>query len=158
MEDKEEKKKKPLLKRWWFWVVLIIAIGAVISGLTEDETNITQSVSTQEEQHIEYVEISVDDLMEKLNNNAAVAKEEYKGKYVELKGRLNVVDADLKYIGVYSINNKFDMKGVHCTIKNNEQKEVVKTLSVGDTITVKGKITDVGEIMGYSLDIIEIIK
>lgn len=154
----EDKKKKPLHKRWWFWVVLIIAIGAVISGLSEDETNITQSVSTQEEQPIEYIEVSVDELIEKLNNNAAVAKDTYKGKYIELKGRLNVVDADLKYIGVYSIDDNFDMTGVHCSIKNNEQKEVVKTLSVGDTIIVKGKMTDVGEIMGYSLDIIEITK
>ena len=42
-------------------------------------------------------------------------------------------------------------------IKNKEQKEIVKTLTKDQEITIRGKITDVGEVLGYYLDINEII-
>ena len=38
-------------------------------------------------------------------------------------------------------------------IKNDEQLEKIKGLSKGDAITVKGKVTDVGEVLGYYIDI-----
>lgn len=50
------------------------------------------------------------------------------------------------------------------TVFNNEEFgdediiNAVKTLSTGDTITVRGKCTDVGEVMGYSLDLDEIVQ
>lgn len=55
-----------------------------------------------------------------------------------------------------SINNKFDFLGVQSYLKNNEQKEIVKTLKKEQEIVVKGKIKNVGEVLGYSLDITEI--
>ena len=48
--------------------------------------------------------------------------------------------------------------GVQCYIKNDDQKTAIMDMSIGDTVIVKGKITDVGEVMGYSLDIDEISK
>lgn len=42
--------------------------------------------------------------------------------------------------------------------KNDEQREIVKTLSRDDVIVVKGKIKGVGEVLGYFLDITEILK
>ena len=45
-----------------------------------------------------------------------------------------------------------------CYIESDEQLKQVKNYSTGDTITVKGKITEVGEVMGYSLDIDKIEK
>ena len=46
--------------------------------------------------------------------------------------------------------------GVQCYIKNDDQKAQIASMSKGDTITLKGKCTDVGEVLGYSLDIDEI--
>ena len=43
--------------------------------------------------------------------------------------------------------------GVQCYIQNDEQLEKVLEMKIGDTITLKGQITEVGEVMGYSLDI-----
>ena len=48
--------------------------------------------------------------------------------------------------------------GVQCYIKSEEQKSAVMDMSIGDTLVVKGKIKDVGEVMGYSLDIDEVVK
>ena len=50
------------------------------------------------------------------------------------------------------------MMSVQCYIKNDDQKTAIMDMSIGDTVIVKGKITDVGEVMGYSLDIDEISK
>lgn len=144
--------KKPIYKKVWFWIIVIVIVGAIISSY---EQNTTQNTDGKP---IEYVSISVDELENVLKNNAAAAKEKYNKQYLEIKGRLGVIDADLKYIGIYSLTDSFDLTGIHCTIKNDEQKEIVKTLSTGDTITVKGKITNVGEVLGYYLDITEISK
>ena len=156
----EQKTKKPLYKRWWFWLIIIIiicGIGASNSDTTQPTSSSTSS-TTQTQQPIEYKKVTVDELDSTLENNAAVAKDTYNNQYVEVTGRLGVIDSDLKYISLYSSTNQFDLVGMNCYIKNNEQKETVKTLSKDDIITVKGKITSVGEVLGYSLDITEIVK
>ena len=50
----------------------------------------------------------------------------------------------------------FEIIGVQCYIKNDDQKAKISSLTKGDTVTLKGKCTDVGEVLGYSLDITEI--
>ena len=42
-------------------------------------------------------------------------------------------------------------------LKDQAQKDIVKTLTKDQEITIRGKITDVGEVLGYYLDITEII-
>lgn len=170
MSNHAENEKKPIYKKWWFWLIIIVVIvGIGGSGTnTNNSTNVietsmetTEKQTTTEEQSnqsIEYTAKTVDELKEDLKNNAATAKEKYNGKYLELKGRLGTIDADLKYISLLSANDKFDFTGIHCTIKNEEQKNVIKTLNKDDTIIVKGKITNVGEVLGYYLDITEVAK
>ena len=91
-----------------------------------------------------------------LESNAA-AKDTYNKKNLEITGRLGTIDSDLKYFSLMSNTNDFDILGISCYIKNKDTKDVVKSLSKDQTIVVKGKITDVGEVLGYSLDIDEII-
>lgn len=154
-----EKKKKSILKKWWFWVLSIIIIAAIASsGENSTTTQPTSSDNTQEHQSIEYLSVDIDTLEEALENNAAAAKDAYNGKYLEITGRLGTIDSDLKYISLLSTTDEWDLVGIHCTIKNNEQKEAIKKLSKDDTIIVKGKITDVGEVFGYYLDIDEVSK
>lgn len=40
-----------------------------------------------------------------------------------------------------------------CNITSDEQLDKVMELNDNDTITVRGKITSVGEVMGYAMDI-----
>lgn len=164
MSSHADEEKKPIYKKWWFWVIIIIlVIGAAGAGSSNSPTQQTSSNTTptqqqSQEETIEYTSITVDQLEEALKNNAATAKDTYNGKYLEITGRLGTIDADLQYISLLSTTNEFDLVGVHCSIKNEEQKNIVKTLSKDDTIIVKGKITNVGEVLGYYLDITEITK
>ena len=138
------------------FILIVIALGVLGSALGGSENNKTESVNSNEV--IEYMAINVDTLEKALESNPANAKDTYNGKYLEITGRLGTIDSDSKYISLLSTTDKWDLTGIHCTVKNDEQKEKIKTLNKDDTIVVKGKITDVGEVLGYYLDISEISK
>lgn len=105
---------------------------------------------------IEYTAYSVDEMMDDLKNNALTASDKYSGKYVEITGTLDVIDSNGDYIAVFPEHDEWAIIGVHCSIKNDKQLDKVKEMSIGEKITVKGKITDVGEVLGYTLSIDEI--
>jgi RNA polymerase subunit RPABC4/transcription elongation factor Spt4 len=156
-----KKQKSGILK----WVVLILIIGVVIGAVTGEDksadstTKQTEATAPdsqkQESESIEYTSVSVNDMMDALNNNAMGASDKYKGKYLEITGKLTNIDAAGKYIDLMA-DGDFEIIGVQCYIKNDDQKAKIASMSKGDTVTLKGKCTDVGEVLGYSLDIDEI--
>lgn len=151
------KNKKPIYKRVWFIALVVIVLLVAISG-GEDSPSNTNANNTvnQEDVVITYTAYSVTELMDDLDDNALKASEKYKDQYVELTGRLNVIDSSGKYISIVPTNDEWAIIGVTCYIMNDEQKAIVMEKSIDDTVVVKGKITDVGEVGGYDLDIDEI--
>lgn len=134
-------------------VLLFLLCGAMFitfaCGSGEEEENVDLST-------VEFTKVTVKEMNKALTDNAAAAKDEYNKKYLEVTGILGTIDSDLKYISLDE--GDFDLQGIHCTIKNDEQKEIVKKLKKGQSLTIKGKITDVGEVLGYYMDIIEIVQ
>lgn len=158
------KNKPPIYKRWWFIAIIVIIVLAAIGGSgSSDSSGSTSSTATSKtavsssssEAAIEYTAYTVTELSEDLNSNALKAADKYKGQYVELAGRLSVIDSNGKYISIVDSTDEWAITGVQCYIKNDEQKQVVMDMSIGDEIVVKGKITDVGEVLGYFLDMTE---
>ena len=157
------KNKPPIYKRWWFIAIIVIIVLAVIggsgssdsSGSTSSTATSKTAVSSSSEAAIEYTAYTVTELSEDLNSNALKASDKYKGQYVELTGRLSVIDSNGKYISIVDSTDEWAITGVQCYIKNDEQKQVVMDMTIGDEIIVKGKITDVGEVLGYFLDMTE---
>ncbi len=94
--------------------------------------------------------------MDDLNGNDMKAQNKYKGQHIEITGRLNVIDSDGKYISLVPVDDEWAIIGVHCTIKNDDQRKQIMEMAIGDTVTLRGKCTDVGEVLGYYLDIAEI--
>ena len=155
------------------WVVLIILVGAIIGAVagesdsgsdksttatTSSEKKETAETATKQKEEaapIEYTTVSVNDMMSDLDSNAMGASDKYKGQYLEITGNLSNIDASGKYISL-TADGDFEIIGVQCNIKNDEQKSKVASLTKGDKVTLKGKCTDVGEVLGYSLDIDEI--
>ena len=156
-----KKQKSGILK----WVVLILIIGVVIGAVTGEDKSVdsttkqTEATASdsqkQESESIEYTSVSVNDMMDALNNNAMGASDKYKGKYLEITGKLTNIDAGGKYIDLMA-DGDFEIIGVQCYIKNDDQKAKISALTKGDTVTLQGKCTDVGEVLGYSFDITEI--
>lgn len=158
------KNKPPIYKRWWFIAIIVIIVLAAIGGSgSSDSSGSTSSTATSKtavsssssEAAIEYTAYTVTELSEDLDSNALKAADKYKGQYVELTGRLSVIDSNGKYISIIDSTDEWAITGVQCYIKNDEQKQVVMDMSIGDEIVVKGKITDVGEVLGYFLDMTE---
>lgn len=151
----------------WLIIVIIFVIIGIISNLgnssnssTADDNNSATTKdnnSSNTTQEIEYIKVTKDDLDEALENNAAAAKETYNNKYIEVTGKFGNIDSDLKYISLYSSTKEYDFNGIHCTLKNNDQRNIAKSLTKDQEITVKGKVTDVSEVLGYYLNITEII-
>lgn len=164
------KVKKPLYKKPWFIILAIFIVICIVScssgGNSENseaevnstvvndvEKENTETVAEQQEE-IQYTAYEVSELMNDLESNALKAESKYSEAYVELKGKLSVIDSDGKYISLVPSNNEwYGFISVQCYIKNDEQKNKVIEMSVGDIVTLRGKIKSIGEVLGYSLDI-----
>ena len=160
------KNKKPFFtKPWFIAIVALIIIGAIDSGgkyksgnttTVADKTNSDNSevkdTTAEITTAIEYTDYTVDDLMAQLEDNALKASNDHKGENVRITGKLNNIDSSGKYISLVP-NTDFAIIGVQCYIKNDETKSKVTELSKDSLVTLTGKITDVGEVLGYSLNI-----
>lgn len=156
------KNKKPI--PLFIAIIVVIVIIAIASGgksgskstaSSKSDSNNSAAESTAAEsttQAIEYTSYTVDDLMSQLNDNALKASDAHKGEYVKITGKLGVIDSSGKYISLLP-DTDFAIIGVTCYIKNDETKAKVAELSKDSTVTLTGKITDVGEVMGYMLNI-----
>lgn len=140
-------------------VVIVLLLLALISnggssGSTASNSSGASSESQKAEEPVTYTDVSIADMMNELENNAAAASDKYKDQYLSITGKLSNIDAQGSYISIVDPDDQFAFTGCQCFIKGNEEiANTVKTLSKGDIITVKGKITDVGEVLGYSLTI-----
>lgn len=153
-------------------IVLLIIIGALgskdndttdksapsssSSVKTNSKSNATKNDAKPTKKPISYTKYKVSEMMDDLNDNAMKAEKKYSEKYVEITGKLSNIDSDGKYIDLVSSKEEYSILGVQCYIKSDKQSDKVMEMKKGQTVTLKGKITEVGEIMGYSLDIDEI--
>ena len=165
-----KQEKKSILKKWWFWVLVVILIASASGNGENNNSSSTQDTQKQSEQtvasdtpkeeqkEVVYTDYTVSQLMNDLESNAMKAQETYKGKDVSLTGKLSNIDSSGKYINITPAEDEWAIIGVQCYIKNNETKKAVMDLTKDDIIVVKGHITDVGEVLGYSLDIDSISK
>lgn len=172
------KNQKPIYKRPWFIVLMVVIVLGVIGSVTGNcptantppavSNAVKASAPTESFEapvpsesaapEVSYTPYTVAELKDDLDTNALKASDKYKNQYVELTGRLNVIDSSGKYISIVPTDDDFAIVGVHCNIKTDDQKAVIMGLSIGDSLVIKGKITNVGEVLGYFLDIDEITK
>lgn len=98
------------------------------------------------EYHI-YYETGLRKIFDAYRANEISAHETYKGMYVEFSAKISSIEkGGLLSYGTITIevsNGTWFEDEVECKIKTAEQLEVVKTLSVGNTVKIKGKITSV---------------
>lgn len=150
------KKKKGGKLKWIIIVIIaIVILGGVFGGDDESEnTNVqseTKTVTKESKKKITYKKVSAGTLSEALEKNAAKASKEYKGKYLEVSGKLGTIDSDMSYVCVTT--GEFDLTNIQCYIKDKKQEKKILDMEEGDKITIRGKCTSVGEVLGYSIDI-----
>jgi len=167
------KNKKPIYRKWWFWVLIAVVVIIAVSGGDEESsippptstvqqgaTESKEPVQESSEPEIEYIVCDITELFDALDANALKASDTYKHKYVEVTGHLGTIDSSGRYFGLTAGENNYDyiFHTFSCNIMNDEQKSFIMELTTDDQITVRGKITDVGEVLGYTLKIDSISK
>ena len=106
---------------------------------------------------IEYTEVSINDMLNELSNNALRAEKTYQDKYIKFTGKIENIDSDGAYITVSEIDNEFPLfETIHCSVTDDTQLDVIINKNTGDTVNIKGQVTSVGEVIGYIIDIDEI--
>ncbi len=172
-----EKVKKPIFKKWWFWVIIIVVVLAIIGGTSGGEdttdsgddgtqvstpqTNDTNKEENKKEEskkeEIKYEAVDLQTLLDELDANALKAEKTYQNKQVEVTGKIASFDSDGSYITIEPVNaSEWNFDTVMCDIKNDEQLNFLLEKVKGDTVTIKGKITSIGEVLGYTIKIAEV--
>lgn len=153
--------KKPIYKKWWFWVIIVFVVFGIIGAAGGNKSESASkpvdagAQKSTEAEIINYTHYNVTELFDAVDKNAAKAQSDFKSQYVEIEGYLSTIDSDGKYIGVGADPDNYDylFRSVHCYIKSDEQLQTIMNMSSDDPIVVRGKITDVGEVLGYYLNI-----
>lgn len=159
------KKQGGIVKWIVVGVVVLILLGSCSGSGEETQTNspntpnnTANNVIGDVEKESQVVEISytpctVDEMADMLEENALKAEKMYNDQYIEVTGVLSVIDSDGSYIALSPIDDEWSFTTVQCYIQNEEQINQVIEMKEDDIVTLRGKVTDVGEILGYSLDI-----
>lgn len=143
------KNKSPFAKIIAIGVIIVVVFFVLVGCLAES--------NEVDKENIEYVSVTATELADALDKNAASANDKYTNQYLSITGRLSNIDSDCSYIDIVDQNDEWSILGVQCyTNGDDDIISKIKKLNVGDIITVSGKITDVGEVLGYSLDIYSI--
>ena len=151
--------KKPIYKKWWLWVIVaVVAIIIGTSGGSNDSTTVSNTDSTSNAaEEITYEVVDLQTMFDELDENAMTAETNYQKKSIEFECKIKSFDSDGSYISVEPVGaDEWNFSSAMCYIKNNEQKNFLIEKNVGDTITIKGKVKSIGEVMGYSIDIAEV--
>lgn len=150
--------KKPFYKRVWFIALIVVIIIAALipKGGKDSDTTAGKGGETDTKQ-ITYTPIDAGQMLQDLESNALNAEKTYKDKDLEITGKVFTIDSSGKYIGIDGLKSEFTITGITCNLKNDEQRDVVASIVNGATVVVKGHVTDVGEVLGYTVNVDEII-
>lgn len=159
---------KPIYKKWWFWVLIVLVclvLGAAFGGTDDNNSadnniitseNTTQNISNVETKTYEKIELQT--MIDDLKENALKAEKTYNNQYIEITGKITNFDSNGNYISIESVTaGDFNFDTVLCNISNQEQQNLLLEKSTGDIVTIRGKVTSVGEVSGYSIKIEEIL-
>lgn len=102
------------------------------------------------------ITVSAKELIAALEGNALKAKNTYNGKQVIVSGFVGSIDASGDYFALDPEPDALIFTGVQARISDKFGDQVAN-FEKGQAVTVTGKITDVGEVLGYQLKV-ETIK
>lgn len=154
-QAKADKAYKKASRKWFmkkrFWVLGVIAIAVAVNasgggGGSSSSNETSKEVTTA----TPAIEVTAEQLLTELEGNALAAKNNWDNKRVTITGTLNGIDASGDYFTLRG-NNEYSFINVQVYI-DDSFTDAVSAFTKGQTVTVTGEITGVGEIMGYSVD------
>jgi len=128
-------------KRFWAIGVVILVIAMQASGGSSDSNNSATDTATK---------APAEQVITDLEGNALNAKTTWEDKRVKITGIVYNIDASGDY---FSLRGDDEFSFTNVTVNIDESLVgAVSAFTIGQEVTVTGKITGVGEILGYSVD------
>ena len=141
-------------------LIAIALIGSCAGGGSKDKSESTSSTSSssntsssQAKQKV-YNDADVNTLIKEAKENAAAANSNYKDKDIKIiGGKIDNIDSDLKYLTIEGTDPNYSMIHISCRIdgKNKDLKDSILKLKKKQAVTVYGHVTEVGDLVGYSV-------
>ena len=128
--------------------LVLVGVISAVGGNGEDKTKTSNNSKVEVKEEVTYTAIDMNTLMNDLESNPASAKNKYEDQYFEVTGYVDVIDADGKYFSIRD-DNEYSIIGLQVSV-DKEDKDFINNLQIGQQITIKVKITDVGEVLGYT--------
>ena len=157
-----ERIKRPWYTGIGFWSVICIGILVLCGLISIHDSALTDEAQKPNEDGsqsgtVHYEPVDLQTLLDELDGNADRAKELYQDQYVQFEGQIVILDGDGAYIRVKDGNaDAWNAPTILCYVTDREQREFLDLASKGDRITVRGRITGVSVLRGYTLRIQEI--
>lgn len=130
------------------------AVESAAPGEDAVEEEATEEEATEEEAEEEepapLMEVTAQQMIEDLEANALAAANNYKGQRVAVTGYVSNIDASGDYFTLRG-DDEYSFTNIMFFI-DESHLDVVSGFTSGQEVTVTGLVTDVGEILGYSID------
>lgn len=151
------KKKRTGLKVFGGILAVLILIGILANAGGDDSSSqsASGSAAASSAPAEPAIEVTAETMLADLEANALKAETTYKDKTVRVTGEISNIDAQGRYFSVKGDSGTFRMISVMANI-TPEQKAEVAEFSMGEDVDFTGKVTGVGEVMGYSIKVSEI--
>ena len=146
----------------WFWVMIGVIVVVLVGAIVVQEITVYHGAQETDEdvlseESVSYSAVDLQTLFRELDENANRAKECYQNQYVQFEGQIVILDGDGAYVRVKAANaDAWNAPTVLCYVTDWEQRAFLELASKGDRVTVRGRITGVGQARGYTLKICEI--
>lgn len=139
-------------------LIVIIILGKVADAIFVP-SNSDNHVKTETFTVPETCEhVTIEQMRDDLKSNEIRAQKKYKDQWFEISGYLGDMDSDGDY---FYITDFYFMIAytIKCNVRPEMKSTIVNKLMKKEkykAITVKGKVTDMGEIMGYEVTAVDI--
>jgi len=153
------KASRPWYKMKRTWLVGLVAIFAIFMALNQGGGgtsaapaaggNANQPAAAEKAKPLV---VTADKLIDDLDSNALKAANTYKDKYVQVKGKVSNIDSSGDYFSVARLDDEISFTSIRMDIEE-EHRSKVEAFETDQTVTVTGTVKDVGEVMGYSIDV-----
>lgn len=144
----------------YFWTFVVLSVFAVGFAASDEEQSETNDKEEQVDESVAYESTNAADMLNDLEKNEMRAQKKYSGKYLSISGYLGSMDSEGEYFTLEpSSNSTSFIKEVRCDIPKKRREAITNIIiekEKGDRIVVKGKVEDMGELMGYRVTVHDI--
>ena len=146
---KKRKRRKKKNSIFPFFLVLILVGGLLFAGFY-----VRQKREEARNKPPEYEKVSIETMEGLLNDNPKEAKKKYVGKKIEVTGTVFMTNKEEQYFMISKDINDY-ICGIQGNMKKGDVVDDMSSAKVGDTVTIKGKVTSAKKFAGYEMTVSE---